>query len=131
MRITRSRLEKIISEELHRMSEAEREEGDEVLLGSTDDPSEWSVPDLSQMVDDDADPSEWGGPPAPPEEEVPLFQLEEELVNLFSQFSEQLSLNHIVEAITMALTGGRPGLDYADEEVAKAMETWIYQQGIG
>jgi len=144
-RVTLPMLEQIIGEEIHRISEAEREEAEEVLLGSTDAPPQLGTKDLSQMVDPDADPSDWGeldlsqmvdtdlSDPAYDVEAETWVNLEEQLINLFTadRVTKHLSINHIMDAIGDALTSGRAGADFAEEEVAKAMEKWIYSNNLG
>jgi hypothetical protein len=63
MRITRKRLEKLISEELHRINEAEGDEGDEDVLLGADDPDmeERDVGDISRQFVPQDPRYDWSG----------------------------------------------------------------------
>ena len=187
-RVTLPMLEKLISEELHRINEAEGDEGDEDVLLGADDPDmeERDVGDISRQFVPQDPRYDWSGrepgDPWLPEEDpsessgqhlsdlygseedfqadldvpgdgdgiqggglgdtqVPqnVVDLEEELVELFAGrgMVSGVTANDVIEAVAGTLTNTmeferRTGEEaFTPQEIAKAMEKWIYRQDLG
>jgi len=114
MKVTHNQLRRLISKEVQNLLEAEEVTSVEVEEEETEEVEDVDLSDPAYDVEGEA----WAN-------------LEEELINVFTsdRFTKHLSLNHIVDAVGDALSGGRDRSKdergYTEDEVAKAMENWI------